>query len=368
MNNAIRTSRTAVLLSAAAVVFLVLGGGSRASAAVRGSIAGKVFDSSTKKLVPNVSVAAATITGEETLAATTDESGTFFMAGAPAAVYSFSLRVEGVDFPVRERMDVRVAMPFLLESCFELDRATRTAAVRRECQSGFVEEARVATIGPHRFLLPEGFQDATQPAAGDLQPGGTGIEHDGIECLTHDHFPLVDAAIRPGATVQTSRVYFRSDKYPDFYYVDMTGSHPTVDDFRAVLPKPGPETERIIYYVESVDTNFDTVQTPEFDPEVIAADECARRGVPAWWTGDDPSIIIGATAPGAAAIPPGFQAVGITGFVNSLGVLTSIGGGAGGAAAGTAVSTVLVVSGGAAAAAATGIVVATGGDEASPPK
>ncbi len=126
-------------------------------------------------------------------------------------------------------------MPFLLESCFELDAEKKTASVRGECSSGFVEEARVATIGPHRFLLPERLQE---PAGGNLpQPTPTTIEHQGIECLTHDHYPRVDAGIRPGAKVQTSRVYFRSDKYPDFYYVEMTKEHPTIDDFQAMLPE-----------------------------------------------------------------------------------------------------------------------------------
>jgi hypothetical protein len=340
--------------------------GEAAPASIHGAIAGRVFDAQTKQPLSGIGVTARTITGDESFAAVTDERGSYRLPDTPAAVYSFSLRSEGVDVPVTERMDVRIAMPFLLEGCFEIDRSARSARVQAVCDSGFVEQARVATIGPHRFLLPEDFQEQPPAESGEAP---TAIAHDGIECLTHDHFPQVDAGIHPGDQVQTSRVYFRSDKYPDFYYVEMAASHATIDDFRALLPKPGPETERIIYYVESVDKKFNPLQTAEFNPEVIAAEECRRRGPPAWFTGEDPSIVLGATSPGAAAIPPGFQAVGITGFINSLGIFSTVGGGAaGGAAAGTAVSTALIVSGGAAAAAATGIVVATSGDEASPPK
>ena len=319
----------------------------------------------TKKLLPQVTVGVRTMGTDESFEAVTDASGTYLLPDAPAAVYSFTLRSGGLEVPVKERMDLRVGMPFILESCFELDSEEKRASVRSECRSGFVEEARVATIGPHRLLLPDRFQE--QPATGDVAPTTpTGIEHPGIECLTHDHYPRVDAGIRPGDQVQTSRVYFRSDKYPDFYYVEMTKEHPTIDDFQAVLPKPGPETERIIYYLESVDLKFESLQTVEFAPPVIAAEECRRRGAPAWFEGD-PSIVVGATQPGAAAIPPGFQAIGITGFVNSLGVLSSIGG-AGGGVVGSAAGAVLVVGGGAAAA-ATGVVIATGGDEeASPPR
>lgn len=367
MSNVNRPPVTTVLLCAGAFAISWLSPAPirAAPVSIQGSFAGRVFDAQTKEPVPSITVTAHPITGDESLEAVTDGNGKYYLAGAPAAIYSFTLRSEGIDFPVTERMDVRMAMPFLLEGCFELDRTTKTAKVQVLCQSGFVEEARVATIGPHRFLRPANFQEQAQAPAGD---DPTGIEHDEIECLSHEHYPQVDAAIRPGDQVQTSRVYFRSDKYPDFYYVEMAAAHATIDDFRAILPKPGPETERIIYYLESVDTGFDALQTPEFDPEVIETEECARRGTPAWYNGEEASIVLGATQPGAAAIPPGFQAIGITGFVNSLGILTSIGGGAGGAAAGGAIGTVLVVSGGAAAAATAGIVVATTGAEASPPK
>jgi len=345
----------------------LLQGTAWSATSVRGTIAGKVYDFETRELLPRVTVGVRTVGADESFEAVTDDSGTYVVRDTPAAVYAFTLKSGALEIPVKERMDLRVSMPFILESCFVLDTAKKSATVRPECRSGFVEEARVATIGPHRLLLPEDFQE--QPAAGaPAETTPEGIEHSGIECLTHDHYPQVDAAIRPGAFVQTSRVYFRSDKYPDFYYVEMTKEHPTIDDFQAILPKPGPETERIIYYVESVDTEFDSLQTPEYAPEVIAAEECRRRGAPAWFEGE-PEIIVGATVPGAAAVPPGFSALGITGFVNSLGVLSTVGlaGGAAGGVVGTTAGAVLIVGGGAAAAAA-GVVVATGGDEASPPR
>lgn len=354
----------AVLLCAIALALAEQDAG-LASTSIRGSIAGRVFDSETRQLVPDVTVYVSAITGGESFQAVTDGNGTYFVSGAPAAVYSFTLRAGGLDFPVRGRMDLRVSMPFILESCFELDRKAKSAAVRSDCDSGFVEQARVAAIGPHRFLLPEDFQEQAQPAIGDAPSKPTEIQHQGIECLSREYFPKVDAVIPPGAQVQTSRVYFRSDKYPDFYWVEMTKNHPTIDDFQTLLPKPGPETERIIYYGESVDLDFDNLQTPEYAPEVIETEECERRGTPAWYTGENPSIVVGATQPGAAAIPPGFQAMGITGFVNSLGVLSSVGGGTAGGVLGST-GAILVVGGGAAAV-ATGVLIATGGDEASPP-
>ncbi len=384
------------------------------AAAARGSLAGKVFDKHTAALVPNVTIDAYALTSGEEFHVVTDAEGGYVVDNAPTSVYSFTLRAGGTDYAVQERLDLRVGMPFLLESCFELDGETNTAHVLEECDSGLVEEARVATIGPHRFLKPQDIprhDPEGQPAEdGIVEPDPEGsltdqepdptaeqpeqpeqlgqldlaaedsdfadssmampeaIAHDELECLTYDHYPLVDANIVPGDMIQVSRVYFRSDKYPDFYYVDMGPEHPTIDDFQAILPKPSRETERIYYYVESVDANFDSLQTPEYDPEVLEVQACKDRGA-AWFQGDEPGIVIGATQGGAAAIPPGFQAAGITGFVSSVGVLTSVGAAAaasGGVAAASSTGLVLVVAGSTAAVAGTTVIV-TSDDEASPP-
>ena len=397
-----------VIAVIAALASLALVHSTHAAAAARGSLAGKVFDKQTEALVPNVTIDAYALTSGEEFHVVTDAEGGYVVDNAPTSVYSFTLRAGGTDYVVQERLDLRVGMPFLLESCFELNGETNTAHVLEECDSGLVEEARVATIGPHRFLKPqdiprhdpegqpaedgivepdpEGSHPDQEPDPTDEQPEQLdlaaedsdfadssmampeAIAHDELECLTYDHYPLVDANIAPGDMIQISRVYFRSDKYPDFYYVDMGPEHPTIDDFQAILPKPSRETERIYYYVESVDANFDSLQTPEYDPEVLEVQACKDRGA-TWFDGDEPGIIIGATQGGAAAIPPGFQAAGITGFVSSLGILTSLGGAAAAAGGGVASSTglVLVVAGGTAAAAGTTVVVIIIDDEASPP-
>ena len=406
-----------VTAAVAALASLTVMDSAHAATAARGSLAGKVFDKQTQELVPEVSIDAFALTSGEEFHVVTDAEGGYVVADAPTSVYSFTLNAAGTDYVVQERLDVRVGMPFLLESCFALDGETQTAHVLEACDSGFVEQARVATIGPHRFLRPQDIPpqdpegDAQQAGAGEPNPESSKadqerepptspeqdpapeqpelpdqidpatdsdftsdssmampelIEHDELECLTYDHYPLVDAHIAPGDMIQISRVYFRSDRYPDFYYVDMGPENPTINDFQAILPKPSPETSRIYYYVESVDSNFDSLQTPEFDPEVLEVQACAERGA-TWFQGEEPGIVIGATQGGAAAIPPGFQAAGVTGFVSSLGVLTTVGGAA--AAGGGVASTtglVLVVAGGTAAAAGTTVVV-TGDSEASPP-
>jgi hypothetical protein len=368
-----------------------------------GSITGKVFDGDSRTPLPNVVVRAHAITAHQNLAGvSTDERGTFFIPEAPASIYTFTLVEDGVDYPVTQRLDARAGMTFLLDSCLRLDRETRTASVvAGDCTSEFVAEAQVVTIGPHRFLRPQSpgeplslfppeqtsddepavpeaeeasdgagalqpdpaQPDATEPErVGETEeaPQGLFIEHDELDCLQHDQFPLVISFVRPGPDVETCRVYFRSDKYPDFYWVQANVKPETADDFEAILPKPSAETERIIYYVEAVDKEYRISQTAEADPEVND-EACTRDPAGAYYQGATPDIVVGATTAGAAAVPPGFQALGITGFISAAGVTSAVtaaaaAGGAAAGAAGLSTGLVIVVSG---AAVATGGAVVT---------
>jgi hypothetical protein len=258
-------------------------------------------------------------------------------------------------------------MSFLLESCFQLDQAAQTASVVQECKSELYSDTQVVSIGPHRFFQT----DVAQAALDDeivVEQTELLVTHTALECFASDQFSILVASIQPGEIVQSGRVYFRAAQYEDFYYVEMQGNG---DEFTAVLPKPSPDTERIIYYIEAVDLDFNSAQTPEADPEVEDAESCKRRDpAAAYFVGDNPNIIVGAVTAGSSAVPLGFQAAGITGFISATGVVSSVAaaaaGAGAGAAAGSAVGTVLIVSGAAAAGGAV-IVNATKEDEASPP-
>ena len=173
------------------------------------------------------------------------------------------------------------------------------------------------------------------------------ISHDPLDCTGVGEYPVIDAAIRPGKDIRTAKVYFRADNYPKFYWVEMVIHE---NKFVSILPKPGPGTARIIYYIEAVDVAFNNAVDLEHDPEV--REKCNDRPG-AYLPGEEPGIIVGATEAGASALPPGFETAGIIGTIATTGVVTSgIGGGAG---IGTAVAI------GAAAAGAGGVfVVATG--------
>src|SRR3990172_6352093 len=111
----INSSRTRLLVLGMAVVLLPQRG-APASTSIRGTIAGKVYDFQTKKLLPQVTVGVRTIGTEESFEAVTDASGTYVLADTPAAVYAFTLKSDGLEVPVKDRMDLRVSMPFILES------------------------------------------------------------------------------------------------------------------------------------------------------------------------------------------------------------------------------------------------------------
>jgi hypothetical protein len=44
------------------------------------------------------------------------------------------------------------------------------------------------------------------------------IVHAGLECIAPGRFAVVLSGIDPGSEIQTAKVYFRSELYPDFYY------------------------------------------------------------------------------------------------------------------------------------------------------
>lgn len=331
-----------------------------AASRIAGAVAGKVFHARTGAPLKDVRVDAHVITSNVRLpGVVSDDRGTFFLSDAPTGIYSLTLRYEGATYSVRERLDARFGMSFVLETCLLLEPGGGIATVsKEECRTGLLPEAQVVTLGPHRF-----FQSDPDYVVAQNDPLGSGplIAHSELECLTHDQFPVLGAEIDPGPEVALARVYFRSDKYPDFYYVEMEGA--SLEDiganFRATLPKPSPETERIIYYIEAIDQSLMNGRTEDYDPPIT--DGC-RRDPAAWLPDESPGIVVGATQAGAPAVPPGFQAVGISGFVSAAGVVTTAAATAGGAGAAVGTSgLVIVVSGGAAA--ATGVGIAAGGEE-----
>ncbi len=176
------------------------------------------------------------------------------------------------------------------------------------------------------------------------------IDHSGLNCMRPGELVVVLSEIDPEGDIRTAKVYFRSSLYRDFYYVEMTYQD---GRYVGILPQPSAETPRVIYYVEALDSAFNTARSREYDADVRG--RCRQEPAAAYFPGGDPGITVGATAVGASSMPPGFMAVGIAGTITAAGLVSGVGGGIG---AGTAVAV-----GAALAASAGAAVLTTGGDD-----
>lgn len=181
------------------------------------------------------------------------------------------------------------------------------------------------------------------------------IGHKDVHCVSRDQFTQFLADIEPPDDIRSAKIYFRSALYPEFYYVQMT-LEPASETFHAVLPLPNRETTRIVYYLEAVDVSFQTSRSRDF--EVTVSNECHPGPGGLLFPGEDPGIIVGSLTAAAPALPAGFQATGIAGFLSAAGAVTGAGGGIG---------LPIVIGATAAAATGVGVVVATGGNDGGSP-
>jgi uncharacterized repeat protein (TIGR01451 family) len=180
------------------------------------------------------------------------------------------------------------------------------------------------------------------------QPGPR-ILHDGLSCILAGEHVILEALVEPPDELITIKAYFRADVYSLYYYVEMTR---VGDVYQAVLPKPSSEISGVVYYLEAIDSAFNSVRTEEFHPEVVVdASSCRERNPtpPAYFDGPA-NITVGATGEGAS-FPPGFLTEGIVGTITAAGRVAASGGGVGtavalAAAGGAAVGVGVLVSGG----------------------
>jgi hypothetical protein len=178
------------------------------------------------------------------------------------------------------------------------------------------------------------------------------IEHDDVDCLPREEFTQFLASIQPASTIRAAKLYFRSSLYPEFYFVVM--SLDAAGSFETVMPLPAAETIKVVYYIEAVDLSFQTSRSEELEVLVGNGSGCSRGPGAVLFSGGSPAIVVGATQAGIPAIPAGFQASGITGFLTATGGIAATGGG--GIGVGVAVGAA------AGAAAGVGVIVAAGGE------
>ena len=176
---------------------------------------------------------------------------------------------------------------------------------------------------------------------------GPRILHDELRCVLSGEHLILEAFVEPTDGLTTVKAYFRANLYRQFYYVEMV---PAGDVYQGVLPKPSPESTGLHYYLEAMDSSFNSARTAEYTPEVVSKEtSCRERNpTPAAYLDGAGAITVGSTGPGAAT-PSGFLSEGIAGTIPAIGRTTGGSSGlliGGATAAGAAVGVGILVAGG----------------------
>lgn len=176
---------------------------------------------------------------------------------------------------------------------------------------------------------------------------GPRIRHDGMRCILSGEHLILEAMVEPADGLTTVKAYFRANLYTQFYYVEMV---PAGNVYQGVLPKPSPEITGLHYYLEAMDSSFNSARTAEYTPQVVSDEaSCRERNpTPAAYLDGAGAITVGSTGSGPA-FPAGFLSEGIAGTIPAVGRATGGGSGlliGGAAAAGAAVGIGVLVSGG----------------------
>ena len=160
-------------------------------------------------------------------------------------------------------------------------------------------------------------------SAAAAQSQGVAIDHKAVGCIVVGKYPKMNACFTPAADLARSRVYFRPEGVPSWYYVDMKTDQPC---FTGTLPKPGKKLvgKKIEYYVEAQNKTFEPARTAEFAPIVVKSAQECKKNVPV------APFVNNATVAVFPSVPAGFVGGGI-GTAAVVGIV-----GAGAAAATTA--------------------------------
>lgn len=209
------------------------------------------------------------------------------------------------------------------------------------------------------FLLLFSAAFASAQVGSDVSPI---FEHDTLNCMSTDDFPVVEAVLDPAELVglRTAQVYFKAGQTDAWYFVEMEPGEES--RLHATLPRPLAETERVDYYLFFLSSTFEPSQTAELS---VSVSQTGCGGVPRDATTSPVSVMLRATVANQSPIPPGFGPQGISGLVTTAGNTVTVGSAASGGLSGATIGAVV----GGVAAAATAVVVTKGdgdSDTASP--
>src|SRR5580765_3572172 len=141
-------------------------------------------------------------------------------------------------------------------------------------------------------------------AASAVHSQGVTIDHKAVGCIVVGKYPKMNACFSPAASLARSRVYFRPEGVPSWYYVDMKTDQPC---FTGTLPRPGKKLvgKKIEYYVEAQNKAFEPARTAEFAPIVVKSAQECKKNVPV------APFLNNATVAVFPSVPAGFVGGGI---------------------------------------------------------
>ena len=116
---------------------------------------------------------------------------------------------------------------------------------------------------------------ALTPAIAHSQ--GLEIDHKAVGCIVVGKYPKMSACFTPAASLARSRVYFRPEGNPSWYYVDMKSDQPCLS---GTLPRPSKKLvgKKVEYYLEAQNKAFTPSRTAEYAPIVVrSAQECKKE-------------------------------------------------------------------------------------------
>ena len=89
---------------------------------------------------------------------------------------------------------------------------------------------------------------------------GLEIDHKAVGCIVVGKYPKMNACFTPVASLARSRVYFRPEGTPSWYYVDMKSDQPCLS---GTLPRPSKKLvgKKVEYYLEAQDKSFTPSRT-----------------------------------------------------------------------------------------------------------
>src|SRR4029079_6558329 len=143
---------------------------------------------------------------------------------------------------------------------------------------------------------------------------GLEIDHKAVGCIVVGKYPKMNACFTPVASLARSRVYFRPEGTPSWYYVEMKSDQPCLT---GILPKPGKKLvgKHVEYYLEAQNKAFNPSRTAEYAPIVVKSAQECKKNIPV------APFLNNATVAVFPSVPAGFVGASTIGTAAVVGIV-----------------------------------------------